>query len=778
MCSIFQRLFSHGYSVFFAVTLLLLPTVGLSAELESEKIVSSIEVAGNHYVESGTILAMIEMKAGKVLSKKTISHDVKRLFKTGYFEDIYVVGSPGKDGVRLVYTVKENPLISKLEILGNDEIPDKKLQLKLGLKPGRVFSAAKLRNDRNTIRKAYLKKGYYQVDVTATTVVEEDGRVALTLSVNEGQVTRIKSIQFISNTAFSDSELRDILASQKSGFMSWFGDKDVFNKERFGGDSQLLQQHYLNNGYLDFAIESAQLSLTPDKKAFYLTFALHEGPQYSISQVDIQGDMVPSREVLLEAIKLKKGDIYSLTDLQNSITAMEEKVGDEGYAFASVTPILKRDIALKQVSIIFDVEKGREVYVERIQISGNEKTEDNVVRREFRQFEAARYSTANVRRSKERLSRSRLFKDVRVNLERGEADDLVQMNVSLEEDKTGSFTLGAGYSQLEKVFFKGSIEERNFLGKGYTTRGSAEIGAATQNFDVSLADPYFLGSDIGASLNLFKIQTKLADIVTYQTNSIGAGTTFSIPLSEYLSYSIGYRYTRTKLTDIPVDASLVLRSQEGLQSTGETRQSLAWDTRDKTLAPGKGHQESLSLSVAGLGGSNKFLEVTASTKSYFSLGRGFVFNPTFSASYIESFGGQEVPLFRRYSMGGIGSIRGFDSYGITLRDPVTGDIIGGDKMVQASLNLFFPLPYVRTSGLRGVIFLDAGTLWGSVNTSVGGVSVNYREDFSTSKIRTSTGVGVEWISPLGPLALVWGFPINKVAGDLLRSFEFGLGASF
>ncbi|NOR72700.1 MAG: outer membrane protein assembly factor BamA, partial [Mariprofundaceae bacterium] len=337
MRTVFQRLFSHDCSVLFAIALALLPTAGLSAEQEGEKRVSSIEVAGNRYVESGTILARIEMKAGKILSKKTISQDVKRLFKTGYFEDIYVVGNPEKDGIRLVYTVKENPLISKFEILGNDEITGKKLRPKLGLKAGRVFSAAKLRSDRNTIRKAYLKEGYYQVDVTAETVIEGDGRVALTLNISEGKITRIKSIQFINNTAFSDSELSDVLASQKSSFMSWFTDRDVFNNERFGGDVQLLQQHYLNSGYLDVAIESVQISLTPDKKAFYLTFALHEGPQYSVSKIDVQGDLVPSREVLMEAIELEEGELYSLTALRNSISVMEEKVGDEGYAFASVT---------------------------------------------------------------------------------------------------------------------------------------------------------------------------------------------------------------------------------------------------------------------------------------------------------------------------------------------------------------------------------------------------------------------------------------------------------
>ncbi|MDT8375822.1 MAG: outer membrane protein assembly factor BamA [Mariprofundaceae bacterium] len=758
--------------------LLLWPAAGVAAEQKAEKRVSSIEVTGNRYVEAAAIQANIETKVGQPLSKKMISQDVKRLFKTGYFEDVYVVGNPEESGVRLIYTVKENPLISTLTILGNDEIVDKDIKPKLSLKPGRVYSAATLRSDRNTIRKAYLKKGYYQVDVTAETVIEKDGRVALTLNVSEGEVTHIKRIRFINNSAFSDGELRDVLASQESGFISWFSDRDVFDKERFGGDAQLLQQHYLNNGYLDVAIESAQLSLTPDKKAFYLTFALHEGPQYTVSGIDIQGDLVPSREALMEAVELKEGEIYSVTDLRNSITAMEEKVGDEGYAFASVTPLLKRDVAQKQVAITFDIEKGREVYIERIQISGNEKTEDRVVRRELRQFEGARYSATNVKLSKDRLNRSKLYRDLRVNLEKGEADDQVQMNVNVEEDKTGSFSVGAGYSQLEKVTFAATLEERNFLGKGYTTKVGADVGSATQNFNVSLADPYFLDSDVGASLNLFKTQTKLGDIVDYKQDSMGGGVNFALPLSEHLTYSIGYQYNRTELTDIPVDASLILRAQEGLQTTGEVRQSLNWDTRDRAIAPSEGHQESLGVNIAGLGGSNKFAELAASTQSYFSLGKGFILSPALSASYIKGFAPSEIPIYRRYSLGGIGSLRGFDSYGVSIRDPATGDILGGDKKIQASLDLFFPMPYMETAGFRGVIFLDAGSTWGSVSTSVGALSLNVSEQFSTSTIRASTGLGVEWMSPVGPLSLVWGIPINKVAGDITRSFEFGLGVGF
>lgn len=768
--------FSLITALLFLVTMTYIPS--LFAETDEVRKVASVEVSGNRYVESAAILANVRSKAGDSFSKKQISRDVRALFATGYFEDVYVEGFPEAEGTRLVYVVKENPLIASIEILGNDEIPDKDLKPKLDMKPGRVFSASKLRKDRNTVRKAYLKKGFYQVNVTAVKKDRADGRIDLSLNISEGEVTHIRSINFIGNNAFSDAVLRDEIASRESNFGSWFSDRDVFDKERFGGDGQMLQQYYLNHGFLDMKVESAQLSLTPDKKNFYLTFSLYEGPQYYIDKINLQGDMVPSHDVLQEAITMEKGDIYTVTELRNSIKAIEEKVGDEGYAFVSATPLFKRDIESKLVSITFDVEKGQQVYVERIEISGNEKTTDKVVRRELRQYEGERYKSTGVARSKERLGRTRLFKDVRVNLEKTEKLDRVKMHVDVDDDTTGSFSVGLGYSQLEKGFLTGKVEERNFLGRGLVTNAQADIGGSTQNFTGNFADPYFLDSDIGASLNIYKTQTKLTDVTSYDQNSIGVGVNFVLPLTEFISYSLGYRYDQSNISNIDPGTSIALLSQAGKNATGEIATSISWDTRNNGFAPTEGHVETLGVKFAGLGGDNKFYELSVSTESYFALGADFVLRPKLGFDSISGFAGRDIPIYRRYSLGGVGSLRGFDSFGVSLRDPATGEAIGGDKQFKASIDLFFPLPYMKTSGFRGVLFLDAGTTWGAINTSLGAKTLNVSEKFTVSNIRTSTGVGIEWMSPVGPLSLAWSFPIHKVQGDLERNFEFALGASF
>lgn len=745
---------------------------------EEERSIVSIGVEGNRYVESAAILERVGSKVGQAMSRKQISRDVRKLFATGFFADVHVEGEVRNDGMHLIYVVKENPVIADLAIEGNDEVVDKDLKPKLKLKPGRVYSEDLLRRDRATIRKAYLKKGFYQVNVTSKARKLSDGRIDVTLNVEEGQVTRIKQIRFIGNEAFSDIKLRDQLASKESDFASWVTDKDVFDRDRFTQDAQILQMHYLNNGYLDMTVESTRLSLTPDKSSFYLTFVLHEGIQYSVDQLDVTGDLIPSEKELFEAIVLESGELYSLDKLQKSLSTMTEKVGDEGYAFANVTPLFKRDLASRSVSITFDVEKGREVYVERINIIGNEKAEDKVARRELRQQEGARYSASDVKLSRERLQRTRLFSDARISLPKGSADDKVEMDIEVTEDKSGSFSAGAGYSQLEKFFMKLQVEEKNLLGKGYGANASAEVGAATQNVSVALTDSYFMDSNIGASISAYKTDTRLDSFTTYKQNSFGGAVGFGVPITELLTYQIGYRYDHSKLIDIPANSSILLLAQQGVQTTGEITQGLIWDTRDSALAPQSGHLEKLLLNVAGLGGSNRFIEADASASYYHSLGEGIVLNPNVSGKYIFGLNGREVPVNRRYSMGGVGSLRGFDSYGVSLRDPQTNDVLGGDKELKASMNLFFPIPYIETGGFRGVLFADAGLIWGDVDLTVGAKRLVVNSKFSAANIRTSAGIGLEWMSPVGPLAFSWGFPINKKPEDVTRNFEFALGMGF
>ncbi|GAV19196.1 outer membrane protein insertion porin family [Mariprofundus micogutta] len=741
----------------------------------------SIDVQGNRFVEKETILDKMTIKVGDSLDRRKISKNIRRLHRTGFFSDVRFTGTRTAQGIHFVCHVKEFPLIASLKMQGNDEHTTKDLQLRMKLKPGRVFSPKNKTADRNTLLKGYLKDGFYQVAIHFITTPRDDGRVDLVVKIDEGNVTRISRVRFIGNKAISSGVLREEIASRQSDLPSWISDRDVFDQKRFAADSQMLQQYYMDQGYLDMKIESMHLAMSSDKKSFDLSFSVFEGPQYTVSKIDVQGDLVPDKETLKELISMKEGRTYSLTAMSESIAAITGRVGDEGYAFASVTPLMKRNIEDRTVSISFEVEKGEEAYVERIEVVGNEKTDDSVVRRELKQAEGARYSGTQVEQSKKNLSRSAFVEDVRVSLDKASSGDKVNMNVNLTERKTGSITGGIGYSQIEKVTFHAKIQENNLFGKGYQASLNGEYGAVTQNITTSLTDPYFLGLNMSATVNGFKTKTDPQTTTTYQMETIGGGFGFGIPITPELSYGISYQYKRSDLSLTNTTISPITLSQLGRQTTGEVTQNLTWDSRDRLLGTTEGQMHQLHVGAAGLGGSDKFYEVKLTNKAYFPIDEKhrFVLNPIFEAGYISGYSNLDVPLYRRYSLGGSGSVRGFDSLGISLRDPNTGEAVGGDKKFNASLNLFFPLPFVKQSGIRGVAFVDAGTVWGSVSATVTGLApINITEAFSLSRLRSSAGLGIEWMSPVGPIGLLWAIPIRTVSGDVQRNLEFMMGGSF
>jgi len=764
-----------------ALLLLLAMTATSGTGWAASDRVLAIEVSGNQHIEKETILDRIYIKVGQAADRAVISRDVKRLFDSGFFSDVHVVGHRSADGVRLEYVVQEYPQIGEVTFVGLHEVKEKDLKLRLKLKPGQVFNRVNERSDINTLRKGYVKKGFYQVDVTVEQKPHGAGIVDLVIHVHEGQVTRIRRVRFIGNDAFSDSDLQEVVGSRQSDAMTWITDRDLFDKKHLDADQQMLLQHYLNRGYLDAKVESTLVSLSEDKSGFDLTFVLKEGLQYRIGKLDLQGDLVPDEETLKKLMTLEAGDTFALSDMQKTIEALTERVGDEGYAFATVTPLFHRDMDNRIVDITFDIEKGREVYIERIEVAGNEKTDDSVIRRELRQDEGARYSASQVRRTKERLGRIEYFDDVRVSLPKGSNSQQSKMRVDVTEKKSGSFTFGVGFSQLEKVFVKTSLNEKNLFGKGYQASLEGTFGVKTQNFNGSFTDPYFMGEDVSATLSLFNTKsTALQQQQNYQTSNSGGSVNFGIPLTEHLTYNVGYTFTKTRLTNIPANASLLTQAQAGTHTIGEIGNSLSYDTRDRTIGAHHGNSSRLSLNYAGLGGKEHFYTAGLSSSSYFSFGgeEDFVLNPSMSANVIRAQPGYQPPLNRRFSLGGIGSVRGFDSAGISVRDPATGEALGGDKMVTAGMNVFFPLPYMKTAGFRGLVFADAGTTWGSVSATVAGTTLNVTEPFSFAKIRYSAGFGIEWMSPIGPIGMAWAFPLKTLPGDVKRQFEFALGAQF
>ncbi|RLL52893.1 outer membrane protein assembly factor BamA [Mariprofundus sp. EBB-1] len=747
----------------------------------NQPVILSIDIEGNRFVERDAVLAKLHTQVGQTLDRRKLSRDVRRLYKEGFFSDIRFVGTRTAQGIQLVCHVKEFPIIANVTIEGNEKHRTKDLKLWMKLKPGHLFNPMNRQYDSNRLLKGYLKDGYYQVHTEFIPTERKDGRIDLLVRVNEGNVTHINRIHIIGNKAFSDAKLRSELASQQSSMLASFGKRDVFDQKRFGTDGQMLQQFYMNNGYLDMKIESQQITIAEDNKTFSLTFSVHEGHSYTVSDINVQGDMVPDEQTMKDLIAFESGDTYSLAEMQSTIAAMTERIGDEGYAFATVTPLLKRNIDDHTVAITFDAEKGKEVYIERIEIIGNEKSNDTVVRRLITQDEGARYSGSQIKVSKEALGRTAFVDDLRVSLPKGSASDKVNMKVDITEKRTGSISGGIGFSQREKVIFTAKLAESNLFGKGYQASLNGTYGKVTQDINASFTNPYLFDSNISTTISGFKKQTDPLATISYQTDSIGGSLGFGAPITHNLSYGIAYRINSTNLTNAPANISLITAAQLGKQTIGELVQSLSWDSRDRLTAATMGHNESITFGFSGLGGQTKFWETSVSSQAYFSIDEEhkYIFNPSFSAAMARPYASSSIPLWRRYSLGGLGSMRGFDSSGISLRDPATGEALGADKQIRASANLFFPLPFMGDMpGIRGVFFADAGTVWGSLSTTVGATTLNISEPFSLSRVRYSAGFGIEWISPVGPVGLVWAFPIKTTTGDIERTFEFALGSSF
>ncbi|HID36392.1 MAG TPA: outer membrane protein assembly factor BamA [Ghiorsea sp.] len=742
----------------------------LSSAFAGERI-TSIAIEGNRYVESAAILNKLKSKVGDVMSRRQISRDVRKLFATGLFADVFVEGEAHEGGLKLVYVVVENPVVASVEVEGNDEVTRKKILPVLKIKAGRVISPKAERLDVNSIMGLYLKKGFYQAKVDVQTKALEDGRVEVVFVIDEGEITRVKEIQFIGNAHYTHEELVESLATSPSSFGSWFSDRDVFERKRFEADAQLIQQHYLEHGYLDVRIESTRLMLTPNMDDFYLSMSIHEGDAFTVSGIELQGDLVPSLEKLMEVVELEVGELYALSKLQRTLSAMTEVVGDEGFAFANVTPSFHRNIDDKTVVIVFDIEKGREVYVERVQISGNDKTKDFVVRREMRQHEGERYKSSFVRRSQERIQRLSFMEGVTVSKAQGSKSDQVNLDVNVTEGKSGRFSAGVTYSQIYGTGFTGSVSEQNLFGEGYQANVSADVGGASNNYSIGLVDPYFFRDGVSASVRLFQNQTDLQSLVAYTYKSQGGSVGLGFALNEYARYSLGYKITTTELSGVdPLTSSIALLSQVGTFTTGELTQGLSYDTRNRTVYASEGGIQSITLGYAGLTGERQFTEITLGSRNYFKLSDYWTLRAVIGGASIQGYGGVESPIYRRYSMGGVGSVRGYDSFGISLVDPATLDILGGEFKTNTSLDLIFPLPYMAKAGFRGSIFVDAGTVWGTTGT--------VSEVFDLAKVRASYGLGIEWASPVGPLTMVWGFPINRQINDKVRKFEFRLGQGF
>ncbi len=747
--------------------------------------VSRIEVRGNRRVEDETIRNYIDIRPGRSFSNDDVNEAVKRLFATGLFADVSISQSGGA----LIVTVDEYSIVNQVIFQGNKKIKDANLARAVQLQPRKSFSNQSLQADEETIREAYRRIGRDDATVTGRTQALDDGRVNVIFEVQEGGRTKIAAINFVGNEAFGNGRLRDVISTKQSNFLSFLMRDDIYDDNRLRADEETLRRFYYNRGYADFRVISATADLDEVENAYTVTFTVDEGERYRFGNIGVESTVTGiDTDALNAEIKTRQGNVYSAKNVEDSIIALTENVAGKGYAFAQVTPRGNRNFETREIDVVYSIDEGPRAYIQRIEIRGNQRTRDYVIRREFDLSEGDAFNQVLVQRAKRRLEGLNFFQTVNISTVPGSQPDQVILVVDVVEKSTGEFSIGAGYSTASGdsssggFSVEGSVTERNFLGRGQFVRIAAGGGKDSRDYSFSFTEPYFLGRRISAGFDVYRRTRKFDD--KYDRDTTGATIRFGLPITEALSSQLAYNFSQEEYTGVgvcenPYDASCNLAPalqdaiDDGKWIKSSVSGSLVYNTIDDMKNPHSGLYANLTLEVAGLGGDAKFVKATARGTYYQTLSEelDLVGLFTVGAGHIQALDG-DLRVFDHFSSSDR-IIRGFDYNGIGPYQNATGggiDHIGGKTYFNASAEAQFPFPVLPESfGLRGAVFADAATLYGSDIAGAIGTDLQWR---------ASVGAGLIWASPFGPLRVDYAYPILKEDTDDVQNFNFGISTRF
>jgi outer membrane protein insertion porin family len=743
----------------------------IAAQAAETFVVRDIRVEGIQRIEAGTVFSYLPIRVGDTVTEAQVSEAIKALYATGFFKDVRLE----RDGDVLVVFVEERPAISQIDFIGVKEFEPDQLRESLkqvGLAESRIFDRALLERSEQELKRQYLSRGKYAVEISTTVTPLDRNRVAITFNVDEGGAAKIREINIIGNKAFTEKELLDQLQLTTPGWLTWYTKDDQYSKQKLSGDLETLRSYYLDRGYIAFQIDSTQVSITPDKTGIYITINITEGDQYSVSEIGIEGNLVVPEEELRALIKIKSGEVFSRKELTESTKLMSDRLGNEGYAFANVNAAPKVDRDSRTVAFTFLVDPGRRVYVRRVNIYGNQRTRDEVIRRELRQLEGAWYSASAIAKSRERLNRLGYFKQVNVETPAVPGTtDQVDVSFTVEEIPTGSLLLGAGFSSSDGVVLSGSISQNNFLGTGNALSLQVNTGKVNTVYSLSFTQPFWTVDGISRGFDLYKrdVDSTSLDVGAFKTSSLGFNVRFGVPVTEIdtIFYGLG-----AEQTDITLFANSPLRYREFVREFGDSTLAIpatvAWsrDSRDNAIFPTAGSVQRASLEVAVPGGDLKYYRASYSQQWFHPLTRTYTLSLRGELGYGDGYTGQPLPFFKNYFAGGINSLRGYKTASLGPRD-LQNEALGGNQLVTAGAEVYFPFPGLRDErSARMSVFLDTGAVYG--NGALEGA-----EGF-----RYSTGIGVTWLSPVGPLRFSIAYPLNKQEGDQTEAFQFQLGRTF
>ncbi len=769
---------------------------------------SSIVVEGNRRVEVDTIRSYFRPGPGGRLDAAQIDEALKGLYGTGLFQDVRIRQAGG----RLIVTVVENAVINRVAFEGNKRLKDEQLSIEIQSRPRGTFSRPVVQSDVQRIVELYRRAGRFDVRVTPKIIELPNNRVDLVFEITENKKTGIKQIRFVGNRAYGDYRLKDVIKTSESNLLSFLKSSDIYDADRLEADRDLLRRFYLKQGYADVRIIAASGEFDPSKNGFIVTFTIDEGSRYKFGTVDIQSNVSAiDPAVLRNVLRTKQGDHYNAEAVEKSVEEMSIEIAKRGYPFATVRPRGERDFERSLVNIVFVVDEGARAYIERINIRGNNRTRDYVIRREFDIAEGDAYNRALVDRAERRLKNLAYFKSVKITNEPGSAPDRIVLNVDVEEQSTGEFSMGGGYSTADGFMGEVSIGERNLLGRGQFARAAIQYGERAKGFELGFVEPYLLGYRIALGLDLYHKERDASTFQSYATTATGGGARLGFMLREDLSLQLRYSLYQQKISlpgyldDCKQSAAAVVnggagvRPGDGCYANGEASlpvrmeladgavltssvgYTFAFNTLDNNKNPTRGTLIELKQDFAGVGGDVNFIRSTADARYYTEVLPDIIGVFRVQGGHIAGWGGDGVRMLDHFKMGP-NLVRGFASAGIGPRDTTTGtsqDSMGGTMYWGASAELQVPLYFIpKEVGMRGAVFADAGSLWdykGPTYSPVTGETIALADHDS---VRSSVGVGLVWDSPFGPMRFDYSFPISKEGYDRVQRFRFGGGTRF
>ncbi len=759
--------------------------------------VRDIRIEGIQRTEAGTVFSYLPVRVGDTFNDEKAASAIKALYATGFFKDVRIEA----EGDVLVVAVEERPAIASVDFTGVKEFDKDQLRKslkELGLGESRILDKSLVDRAEQELKRQYLSRGLYGVQITTTITPIERNRVNVSFVVDEGEIARIKQIRIIGNKAFKEDELRDQIKLSTSGWFTWYSKADQYSKQKLAGDIETLRSFYLNRGYLEVQIESTQVSISPDKKDIYITINITEGKKYTVTGIKLEGDMLGREQELSSLVTLKAGDAYSGEKMNESTKKISERMGVFGYAFANVNavPDINRDKA--EVAFTIFVDPGKRVYVRQINIGGNDRTRDDVIRREFRQLESAWYDGDKIRLSRDRLGRLGFFTDTAVDtVEIPGVPDQVDLDVKVTEKPTGAIMVGAGFSSAEKLTLTGSINQANAFGSGNNIGINVNTSKVYRTIALSHTNPYFTEDGVSRTIDVF-LRTSRPPIyltsIDYRVVTKGATVNFGVPFTEYDRVFFGAGLEDTTVDTFSISPERYRRfvaenngqtfdstdpnSGVGAAHTTSLPLTAAWqrDNRDSALIPTKGRYRRANLEVSGAG-TSRYYRASYQDQYFWPLTSYTTLAVNGEVNYGAGLSGDPYPIFKNFYAGGIGSVRGFSAGSLNVSGTRPTDSnyrlpIGGSARLIMNAELQFPFPGTGVDrSLRWFTFFDAGQVWNPKDPVT-------PEPIRLGDLRYSTGIGISWISPVGPLKLSLGYPMNAKPGDYVQRFQFQLGTGF